>query len=45
MAPTGDNSDLAMPDDIFYDQMYQAMGGSSDGAIESTVIRMMIWMT
>ncbi len=31
MAPTGDNSDLAMPDDIFYDQMYQAMGGSSNG--------------
>ena len=31
MAPTGDNSDIAMPDDLFYDQMYQAMGGSSDG--------------
>ena len=31
MAPTGDNSDLAMPDDIFYDQMYQAMGGNSNG--------------
>jgi len=31
MAPTGDNSDLAMPDDMFYDQMYQAMGGNSSG--------------
>lgn len=31
MAPTGDDSALAMPDDKFYDQMYQAMGGNSDG--------------
>jgi hypothetical protein len=31
MAPTGDDNDLAMPDDKFYDQMYQAMGGNSDG--------------
>jgi len=31
MAPTGDNNDIAMPDDIFYDQMYQAMGGNSSG--------------
>jgi uncharacterized protein YraI len=31
MAPTGDDSDLAMPDDKFYDLMYQAMGGNSDG--------------
>jgi hypothetical protein len=31
MAPTGDNNDLAMPDDVFYDALYQAMGGSSDG--------------
>lgn len=31
MAPTGDNNDTAMPDDIFYDQMYQAMGGNSNG--------------
>ena len=31
MAPTGDNNDVAMPDDIFYDQMYQAMGGNSTG--------------
>ncbi len=31
MAPTGDDSNLAMPDDKFYDQMYQAMGGNSNG--------------
>ena len=31
MAPTGDNNDAAMPDDMFYDQMYQAMGGNSNG--------------
>lgn len=31
MAPTGDNSEIAMPDDLFYEQMYQAMGGSSNG--------------
>lgn len=31
MAPTGDNSEVAMPDDVFYDGMYQAMGGNSDG--------------
>ncbi|MEZ4836886.1 MAG: SH3 domain-containing protein [Caldilineaceae bacterium] len=31
MAPTGDDSAIAMPDDKFYDQMYQAMGGSSNG--------------
>jgi uncharacterized protein YraI len=31
MAPTGDNNAIAMPDDLFYEQMYQAMGGSSDG--------------
>lgn len=31
MAPTGDNNDVAMPDDMFYDQLYQAMGGNSDG--------------
>lgn len=31
MAPTGDDNDLAMPDDKFYDLMYQAMGGSSNG--------------
>lgn len=31
MAPTGSNDNNAMPDDIFYDQMYQAMGGNSNG--------------
>ena len=31
MAPTGDNNNVAMPDDIFYEGMYQAMGGNSDG--------------
>ncbi len=31
MAPTGDNNEQAMPDEIFYDGMYQAMGGNSDG--------------
>ena len=31
MAPTGDNSNVAMPDDVFYDGMYQAMGSSSNG--------------
>jgi uncharacterized protein YgiM (DUF1202 family) len=31
MAPTGDNSAVAMADDLFYDGMYQAMGGNSDG--------------
>ena len=31
MAPTGDDSNIAMPDDKFYDQMYQAMGGNSNG--------------
>lgn len=31
MAPTGDNNANAMPDDLFYESMYQAMGGSSNG--------------
>lgn len=31
MAPTTQDNDLAMPDLKFYDQMYQAMGGNSDG--------------
>lgn len=35
MAPTGDNSDIAMPDDLFYDQMYQAMGGNSSGYFDA----------
>jgi len=30
MAPTGDNSDIAMPDDLFYEEMYKAMGGNSN---------------
>lgn len=30
MAPTGSNDNNAMPDDIFYEQMYQAMGGNSN---------------
>jgi uncharacterized protein YraI len=28
MAPTGDNSNVAMPDDVFYEDMYKAMGGN-----------------
>jgi hypothetical protein len=31
MAPTGDNNAIAMPDDVFYEGMYQAMGGNSNG--------------
>jgi hypothetical protein len=31
MAPTTQDNDLATPDLKFYDQMYQAMGGKSDG--------------
>lgn len=31
MAPNGDNSAIAMADDLFYEGMYQAMGGNSDG--------------
>ena len=31
MAPTGTCCDIAMPDDQFYRQMYQAMDGNSDG--------------
>lgn len=31
MAPTGDDSAVAMPDDKYYDLMYQAMGGNSTG--------------
>jgi polysaccharide biosynthesis protein PslG len=30
MAPTGTDSEIAMPDTTFYEQMYQAMGGKSD---------------
>ncbi len=35
MAPTGDDSNIAMPDDKYYDLMYQAMGGSSDGYFDA----------
>jgi len=31
MAPTGTNDGTAVPDDAFYEAMYQAMGGDSDG--------------
>ncbi len=31
MAPTGDDNAIAMPDDKFYQEMYRAMGGDSDG--------------
>ena len=31
MAPTGTDNEIAMPDIKFYDQMYQAMGGVSNG--------------
>ncbi len=31
MAPTGTCCDIAVPDDQFYRDMYQAMGGNSDG--------------
>lgn len=29
MAPTGDNSEIAMADDLFYEEMYKAMGSSN----------------
>ena len=35
MAPTGDDSDMAMPDAKFYEQMYQAMGGNSAGFFDA----------
>jgi hypothetical protein len=31
MAPTGTDTEIAMPDITFYDQLYQAMKGNSDG--------------
>ena len=31
MSPTGTNNEQAMPDDVFLDQLYQGMGGKSDG--------------
>ena len=35
MAPTGDNSETAMADDLFYEQMYEAMEGNSDGYFDA----------
>ncbi len=35
MAPNGDDSAIAMADDKFYDQMYQAMGGNSNGYFDA----------
>ncbi len=31
MAPTGTDNEIALPDTRFYEEMYRAMGGSSDG--------------
>ncbi|MCW5879526.1 MAG: cellulase family glycosylhydrolase [Anaerolineae bacterium] len=31
MSPTGTNDNTAMPDDMFYDELYKVMGGKSDG--------------
>lgn len=31
LTPTGTYSDIAVPDDVYLAQMYQAMGGNSDG--------------
>ena len=31
LSPTGTNDQTAMPDDVYLDQLYQAMGGKSDG--------------
>lgn len=31
MSPTGTNSEQAMPDDMFYEELYKAMGGKSAG--------------
>lgn len=35
MAPTGDDNEVAMPDVLFYERMYEAMGGSSDGFFDA----------
>ena len=29
MAPTGDDNEIAMPDHLFYERMYEAMGGAA----------------
>ncbi len=31
MAPTGTDNEIAMPDERFYEELYQAIGGSGDG--------------
>jgi len=35
MAPTGDDNENAMPDVLFYERMYEAMGDSSDGYFDA----------
>jgi hypothetical protein len=35
LTPTGTNDATAMPDDIYLERMYQAMGGSSDGYFDA----------
>ena len=35
MAPTGDDNENAMPDHLYYEQMYEAMGGNSEGYFDA----------
>jgi len=35
LTPTGTNDATAMPDDVYLDRLYQAMGGSSDGYFDA----------
>ena len=35
MAPTGDDNETAMADQLFYERMYEAMGGNSDGYFDA----------
>ncbi len=35
LTPTGTNDATAMPDDVYLEQLYQAMGGSSDGYFDA----------
>ncbi len=35
MAPTGDDDESAMPDVLYYERMYEAMGDSSDGYFDA----------